>query len=132
MELIFILEGKRPKPPTSTPVGGTEWKRVCVVTNVASFLVLGGGQDNQNVPTKCTQLLYCTLPQKHIFSGLKIHLPTSMNMRASELRNCSHFHMLKLLFSSIFCWYFRYFVSETFSLYHLYDTIINDSIPTKH
>ena len=56
-----------------------------------------------------------------------------MNMRASEPRKFSHFHMLKLLFPSIFCWYFRYFVSETFSLYHLYyDTIINDSIPTKH
>ena len=42
---------------------------------------------------------------------------------ASELRKFSHFHMLKLLFPSIFCWYFRYFVSEKFSLYHLYDTI---------
>ena len=44
-------------------------------------------------------------------------------MRASELRKFSHFHMLRLLFPSIFCWYFRYFVSETVSLYHLYDTI---------
>ena len=34
---------------------------------------------------------------------------------ASELRKCSHFHILKLLFPSIFCWYFRYFVSETFN-----------------
>ena len=33
---------------------------------------------------------------------------------ASELRQFSHFHILKLLFSSIFCWYFRYFVSETY------------------
>ena len=40
-----------------------------------------------------------------------------MNMRASgasELNKISHFHSLKLLFPSIFCWYFRYFVSETF------------------
>ena len=30
---------------------------------------------------------------------------------ASELRKFSHFYMiLKLLFLSIFCWYFRYFV----------------------
>ena len=31
---------------------------------------------------------------------------------ASELslRKCSHFYILKLLFLSIFCWYFRYFV----------------------
>ena len=33
---------------------------------------------------------------------------------ASELRKFSHFHILKLLFPSIFCWYFRYFVSETY------------------
>ena len=26
---------------------------------------------------------------------------------ASELRKCSHFHILKLLFLSIFCWYFQ-------------------------
>ena len=41
----------------------------------------------------------------------------SMNMRASgvsELRQILHFHILKLLFPSIFCWYFRYFVSETY------------------
>ena len=38
-----------------------------------------------------------------------------MNMDyASELRKFSHFHILKLPFLSIFCWYFRYFVSETF------------------
>ena len=39
-----------------------------------------------------------------------------MNMRASgasELRKFSHFHILKLLFPLIFCWYFCYFVSET-------------------
>ena len=158
--------GKRPKPPpppppTSTPVAPSG--KVCVVTSVASFLVWGG-QDPQMYRQKV--FIYCAserserAPQKHIFSGLKIHLPTyiqsmhfpllmvwrykryytdktlklrkkSMIMRAS-LENASHFHMLKLLFPSIFCWYFRYFVSETFSLYHLYDTIINDSIPTKH
>ena len=33
---------------------------------------------------------------------------------ASELRNISHFHILKLLFPSIFCWYLWYFVSETY------------------
>ena len=41
-----------------------------------------------------------------------------MNMRASgasELRKSLHLLILKLLFPSIFCWYFRYFVSETFS-----------------
>ena len=34
---------------------------------------------------------------------------------ARELRKwCSHFHILKLLYPSIFCWYFIYFVSETY------------------
>ena len=40
-----------------------------------------------------------------------------MSMRASgatELRQFSHFHILKLLFPFIFCWYFYYFVSETY------------------
>ena len=32
---------------------------------------------------------------------------------ASELGNFSHFHILKLLFPSIFYWYFWYFISET-------------------
>ena len=32
---------------------------------------------------------------------------------ASERGNFSHFHILKLLFPSIFCWYFWYFISET-------------------
>ena len=34
--------------------------------------------------------------------------------RASELGKCLHFHILKLLFPSIFCWYFWYFISETY------------------
>ena len=76
----------------------------------------------------------------------------SMDVRASgasELRKCSHFH-LKLLFPSIFCWYFRYFVSETYMfsglklhLHHVQSMqfpfitygialYINDIIPTKH
>ena len=33
---------------------------------------------------------------------------------ASELRKFPHFHIFKLLFPSIFCWYCRYFVSETY------------------
>ena len=33
---------------------------------------------------------------------------------ASELDFFSHFHILKLLFPSIFCWYFWYFISETY------------------
>ena len=36
--------------------------------------------------------------------------------RSERASKFSHFHILKLLFPSIFCWYFRYFVSETHSL----------------
>ena len=45
-------------------------------------------------------------------------LRKSMSMRAivaSELGKCSHFHILKLIFPSIFCWYFRCYVLETHS-----------------
>ena len=54
-----------------------------------------------------------------------------MNMRASgasELRKFSNFHILKLLFPSIFCRYLRYFVSETYfkvSKFHLHTCTIN-------
>ena len=37
----------------------------------------------------------------------------------ASLENVFHFHILKLLFPSIFCWYFRYFVSETYLLYFI-------------
>ena len=65
---------------------------------------------------------------------------------ASELGIFSHFHILKLLFPSIFCWYFWYFISETHFRVSKYIFIyiqsmqlvitygmalhINDSIPT--
>ena len=43
-----------------------------------------------------------------------ITLRQSMNMRASALRKFLYLLILNLLFPSIFCWYFRYFVSETY------------------
>ena len=43
---------------------------------------------------------------------------------ASELRKFSHFYILKLLFLSIFCWYFRYFVGTN-------DMIVGLHVPTK-
>ena len=51
----------------------------------------------------------------------------SMYMRvsgASEIRRFSNFYILKLLFLSIFCWYFRYFVGTNDMLVGLY-------VPTK-
>ena len=86
-------------------------------------------------PSICWYFRY-TLSQKHIFSGFKLHLHTyiqsmqfpfitydmalyytdkTLTLRkyiyASELRQFSYFYIVKLLFLSIFCRYFRYFVS---------------------
>ena len=51
----------------------------------------------------------------------------SMYMRvcgASEIRRFSNFYILKLLFLSIFCWYFRYFVGTN-------DMLVGLHVPTK-
>ena len=53
-------------------------------------------------------------------------LRESMYMRASgasELRKVSHFHILKLQFLSVFCWYFRYFVGTN-------DMLVGLNVPT--
>ena len=42
---------------------------------------------------------------------------------ASELRTFLHFHILKLPFLSIFCWYFRYFVGTN-------DMLVGLHVPT--
>ena len=42
---------------------------------------------------------------------------------ASELRICLHFHIKKLLFLSIFCWYFRNFVDTN-------DILVGSHVPT--
>ena len=58
---------------------------------------------------------------------------TSMYMRASgasELRKFSHFYILKLLFLSIFCWYFRYFVGTNDMLVGLH--VPTKKVPKKH
>ena len=87
--------------------GGAPSGKVCVVTSVASFLVLGGGGARPpNVPTK--MYIYCAserserAPQKHIFSGLKIHLPTYIQSM--------HFPLLMV-------WrYKRYYTDKTLKL----------------
>ena len=51
-------------------------------------------------------------------------LGKSINMGASELGerawNISHFNTQKLLFLSIFCWYFRYFVGTNYMIVGLH------------
>ena len=60
------------------------------------------------------------------YTDKKLTLRTFVNMRASgvsELRKFSHFQILKLLFLSIFCWYFRYFVGTN-------DMLVGSHVPT--
>ena len=45
----------------------------------------------------------CSIPTKHWHWE---------NLCMCERRKFSHFYILKLLFLSIFCWYFRYFVGK--------------------
>ena len=58
---------------------------------------------------------------------------------ASELDFFLHFPILKLLFPSKFCWYFWYFISETYifsgltvSNYNLHDTYIINAVPCSY
>ena len=149
---LILFGGQAPPSPPSTPVAPSG--KVCVVTSVASFLVLGGARP-PIVPTKkftytaraseaserlrniyfqdskyiCLHIQSMHFPLLMVWRYKPYYTDKTLKLRktiyeyASELRKFSHFHMLKLLFPSIFSWYFRYFVSETFSLYHLYDII---------
>ena len=63
-------------------IGGGGRVEKCVVTSVASFLVLGGGgARSQNIPTKI--YIYCASERlRNIFSGLKIHMPIHNTINA--------------------------------------------------
>ena len=63
---------------------------------------------------------------KRQYTDKTLTLRKSMYMRASgasELRKFSNFYILKLLFLSIFCWYFRYFVGTN-------DMLVGLHVPT--
>ena len=60
---------------------------------------------------------------KRQYTDRTLTLRRSMYMRASgasELRKFSHIYILKLLFLSIFCRYFRYFVGTYYTLVGLH------------
>ena len=87
------------------------------------------------VPCYC---LWYGVIYKRQFTDKTLTLKQSMYMRASgasELRKFSHFYILKLLFLSIVCWYFRYFVgtNDMLSAY-MYRQIskCTDKTPKKH
>ena len=63
---------------------------------------------------------------KRQYTNKTLTLREYMIMRArgtSELRKFSHFHILKRIFPSIFCWYFRYFVGTN-------DMLVGLNVPT--
>ena len=71
------------------------------------------------IHNQCVSLYYLWYDAiyKRQYTDKALTLGKCMYVRASEaseLRKFSHFHILKLLLPSIFCWYFRYFVSETY------------------
>ena len=64
---------------------------------------------------------------KRQYTDKTLTLWKSMYMRASggsELRKFWHFYIIKVLFLSIFCWYFRYFVGTN-------DMLVGLHVPTK-
>ena len=61
---------------------------------------------------------------KRQYTDKTLTIIKSMYMRASELRKFSHFYILKRLFLSILCWYFRYFVGTN-------DMLVGLHVPTK-
>ena len=70
---------------------------------------------------------YASGYNKRQYTDKTLTLRESMYMwasGASELRNFFHFHILKLLFLSIFCWYFRYSVGTN-------DMLVGLNVPTK-
>ena len=70
---------------------------------------------------------------KRQYTDKTLTLRKSMYMRAngaSELRKFSHFYILKLLFLSIFCWYFRYFVGTNDMLVGLH-VATKSNVPAK-
>ena len=105
-----------------------------LISSVASFLLWGGGGKTP----KCTDRrkknhVYVTYicifrspnASAYIYTinAVVWHYKWQYNWQtltlrrkkyASELRKILHLLILKLLFPSIFCWYFRYFVSETY------------------
>ena len=126
---LLAPESWREYPARTSPVRG-------VVTSVASFLVLGGGGGArpQTVSTEKSNL-YARASERasetYIFRtpntsartinavlfyyyGMALYRQyndeiLTLSMRASgasELRKFKHFHILKLLFPFIFCWYF--------------------------
>ena len=65
----------------------------------------------------------CIYIYKQQYTGKTLTLRKCMCMRASELRKCWHFYILKLLFLWIFCRYIWYFVDTN-------DMLVGLHVPT--
>ena len=81
----------------------------------------------------CMHIHIQSMPFPFISYGMALYINECTNktqtfrkymcMRASELRKCSHFHILKLPFLSIFCWYFSYLIGTN-------DMLVGLHVPT--
>ena len=80
-------------------------------------------------------LMVCEAIYERQYTDKTLTLRKFIHMRAtgaSELRKFSYFHILKLLFLSIFCWYFRYFVGTNDMLTSRFTcTVKFSNVPTK-
>ena len=79
-------------------------------------------------------LMVCEAIYKRQYTDKTLTMRKSVYMRASggsELRKFSYFHILKLIFLSIFCWYFRYFVGTNWHACRLTCTDKFPNVPTK-
>ena len=79
--------------------------------------IVSGLKIHLHTYNQCSSLLFLTIWHGAIYDGIMIkhYSLRKIYEYASELRKFLHFHILKLLFRSIFCWYLWYFVSEIFS-----------------
>ena len=65
--------------------------------------------DQYFLSNEWVEFFFCVTPASKSVKNIQVPPPPPEVAKPKF----SHFHILKLLFPSIFCWYFRYFVSET-------------------
>ena len=105
--------GARPPNVQTGKKKSTVW--ICVSERLRNIYIFRSHSTSVYIYNQCSSLLLLVVwqyKQQHTNKNTNIE-KIYVYMRASELRKFWHFYILKLLFPSIFCWYFRYFVSGT-------------------
>ena len=139
-----VASGGRGGRNRPSSFGHSSGERKLATVSIASFLVWGGGQapkctDIKNKSYTCN--LYARASASETYRPLFSHMVWRYKRQyrtkhchwenlwinyasergASERGNFSHFHILKVLFPSIFCWY----SSDTLSQKHIYFQVSN-------